>query len=52
MSAILEVSHLKKYFETKSGLLHAVDDVSFSVERGETLGVVENPAAENRPWDG
>lgn len=40
MSAILEVSHLKKNFETKSGLLHAVDDVSFSVERGETLGVV------------
>lgn len=40
MNTILEVKHLKKYFETKAGLLHAVDDVSFSVEMGETLGVV------------
>ena len=40
MSTILEIKHLKKYFETKAGLLHAVDDVSFSVEKGETLGVV------------
>ena len=40
MNTILAVKHLKKYFETKAGLLHAVDDVSFSVEKGETLGVV------------
>lgn len=40
MKTILEVKHLKKYFDTKAGLLHAVDDVSFSVEKGETLGVV------------
>ena len=40
MSTILEIKHLKKYFETKAGLLHAVDDVSFSAEKGETLGVV------------
>ena len=40
MSTILEIKHLKKYFETKAGMLHAVDDVSFSVEKGETLGVV------------
>jgi peptide/nickel transport system ATP-binding protein len=37
---ILEVSHLKKYFKTPRGMLHAVDDVSFSLERGKTLGVV------------
>ena len=37
---ILEVKHLKKYFKTGKGLLHAVDDVSFSLERGTTLGVV------------
>jgi peptide/nickel transport system ATP-binding protein len=37
---ILSVSHLKKYFHTPSGMLHAVDDVSFSVERGRTLGIV------------
>ena len=40
MSTILEVKHLKKYFDTKAGLLHAVDDVSFSIEQGETLGIV------------
>ena len=38
--AILEVEHLKKYFPTGKGLLHAVDDVSFTLEKGKTLGVV------------
>ncbi|WP_434309206.1 ABC transporter ATP-binding protein [Hominifimenecus sp. rT4P-3] len=38
--AILEIQHLKKYFETPRGLLHAVDDVSFRLEAGKTLGVV------------
>ena len=37
---LLEVNHLKKYFKTPKGLLHAVDDVSFSLEKGTTLGVV------------
>lgn len=36
----LEIKHLKKYFKTPSGLLHAVDDVSFTIEKGHTLGVV------------
>lgn len=40
MSSIIEVQHLKKYFNTSSGILHAVDDVSFEIEEGETLGVV------------
>ena len=40
MSAILEVEGLKKYFQTSSGTLHAVDNVSFSIEKGKTLGVV------------
>lgn len=40
MSALLEVSHLKKYFKTPRGMLHAVDDVSFSLDAGKTLGVV------------
>ena len=40
MSALLEVKNLKKYFRTARGTLHAVDDVSFSVEEGKTLGVV------------
>lgn len=37
---LLEVKHLKKYFKVKNGMLHAVDDVSFSLNRGMTLGVV------------
>lgn len=37
---ILKVTHLKKYFSTPGGTLHAVDDVSFSIFKGETLGVV------------
>ena len=36
----IEVRNLKKYFGTRRGLLHAVDDVSFDIGRGETLGLV------------
>ena len=37
---LVDVRHLKKYFKTPKGMLHAVDDVSFSIDRGETLGLV------------
>ena len=37
---LLEVKNLKKYFKTPSGMLHAVDDVSFSIPGGKTMGVV------------
>ncbi len=37
---LLEVVNLKKYFKTKYGMLLAVDDVNFSINRGETLGLV------------
>jgi len=37
---LLDVKGLKKYFNTKRGLLHAVDDVTFTIEKGKTLGVV------------
>lgn len=37
---ILEVRGLKKYFKTNRGMLHAVDNVNFTIERGKTLGVV------------
>ena len=37
---LLRVEHLKKYFTTPKGTLHAVDDVNFSIRVGETLGVV------------
>lgn len=40
MPELLKVEHLKKYFKTPRGMLHAVDDVSFSVDIGTTLGVV------------
>ena len=37
---LLDVKHLVKYFKNKKGTLHAVDDVSFSIQRGRTLGIV------------
>ncbi len=37
---LLEVRDLKKYFAVPGGFLHAVDDVSFSIKEGETLGIV------------
>ena len=37
---LMEVKNLKKYFKTRSGMLHAVDGVTFSLRPGETLGVV------------
>lgn len=46
-NVILEVKNLKKYFPVKEGLMQtvkghvkAVDDVSFTIERGKTLGLV------------
>ncbi len=39
-NALLQVQNLKKYFKTAKGQLHAVDDITFSLERGKTLGVV------------
>ena len=45
--ALVEIKHVKKYFPIRKGLLqrevarvHAVDDVSFAVQAGETLGLV------------
>ncbi len=37
---LLEVKNLKTYFHTRNGVVRAVDDVSFSIEKGETLGIV------------
>ena len=39
-NVLLEVKNLKKYFTTPKGLLHAVDDINFTIEEGKTLGVV------------
>ena len=38
--SLIEVKNLKKYFKVPTGINHAVDDVSFTIEKGETLGVV------------
>ena len=38
--SVLDVRNLKTYFYTDEGLVKAVDDVSFSIERGKTMGLV------------
>lgn len=40
MNKILEVENLDKYFKVSGGLLKAVNQVSFSIYEGETLGIV------------
>ena len=40
MGNILDVVDLKTFFRTKSGLIHAVDGVSFEIRRGERVGIV------------
>jgi len=40
IDTILEVRNLTKYFKTKRGMLHAVDGINFTLERGKTLGLV------------
>ena len=37
---LLEVENLKKYFKTGKGILQAVDDISLTLDSGETLGLV------------
>jgi oligopeptide/dipeptide ABC transporter ATP-binding protein len=37
---LLEIRNLKTYFDVRGGILKAVDDVSFTIEAGETLGLV------------
>ena len=38
--SFLEIKNLKKYFDVPRGTLHAVDDVTLSVEKGTTIGIV------------
>ncbi len=41
---LLEIRHLKTYFDVRGGVLKAVDDVSLTIEAGETLGLVGESA--------
>ena len=40
MTDVLEVKNLKTYFFTDAGVVKAVDDVSFRVPKGKTVGLV------------
>ena len=40
MESVIEIKNLKKYFTSPHGTVHAVDDVSMRIEKGETMGVV------------
>ena len=38
--ALVEIKHLKKYYNTPRGLLHAIDDFTMDIEKGKTSGIV------------
>ena len=37
---LLKIRNVKKYFNTPSGIIKAIDDVSFDVKRGEIVGLI------------
>ncbi|QCK13353.1 ABC transporter ATP-binding protein [Mangrovivirga cuniculi] len=39
-NVILDVKNLKTYFTNKRGVVKAVDDISFTIHKGETIGIV------------
>ena len=41
---LVEIQGLKKYFTTRRGVLHAVDNIDFSIKKGQTLGPRPAPA--------
>ena len=40
--ALLEVKNLHTYFKTRKGIVKAVNDVSYTLEPGKTVGIVGN----------
>ncbi len=40
MADLIEIKNLKKYFSSARGMVHAVDDVTFSIAEGSTMGLV------------
>ena len=45
MSVMLQVENLNTYFDTRKGLVKAVDGISFSIDKGEILGIVGESGA-------
>ena len=46
---LLEVKHLKQYFnEGKRNEVRAIEDISFNIYKGETLGLLENQVVVNQ----
>lgn len=45
---LLEIKHLKQHFFTQKGTVKAVDDLSFDIYKGETLGLVGESGAVNQ----
>ena len=37
MDKLVQVNHLKKYYPTHRGIVHAVDDVNFGITAGKTM---------------
>ncbi|MCD8330228.1 MAG: ATP-binding cassette domain-containing protein [Lachnospiraceae bacterium] len=40
MSSLIEIKHLKKYFDVPAGTNHAVDDITMTIQKGKTMGIV------------
>ena len=40
MAVLVETQDLKKYFKSGAGMVHAVDNISFKIQEGETVGLV------------
>ena len=45
MAELLEIQHLKTYFKTGGGMLHAVDDISFTLKEGQKYAWPFDPRA-------